>query len=544
MAIQPIKFLVSPSATATNGSKTITVTGSVDCSHVYSGTAISLGTRQVVEAISGTKPDPSGNSTITLRENWSDPSTTAKLIAYNTIEGLAEAIRRAREVVQASEAALSGNISYMGDYDASTGTLPPQTGDGLGSQIYRIAAAGTVGPIDYKVGDLVIYDQFNDGWLLVRNSPANDGTGATGTWSINVTGNAASVTNGFYTVGNQTAGGNKTFSGEVKFSRTSKVAGTFDVGTTAPSNTTRLNYDGHFYATSFFGVGTNLTALNASNLGSGTVPAARMPAFTGDATAAAGTTALTLSNSGVTAGTYPKVTVDAKGRVTVGANLIEADIPALSIAKTTGLQTALSGKAPLTGAGVSGTWPISVTGNAATATTLATARNINGKPFNGSENITTAHWGTPRNLTLGNTAKSVNGSANVSWTIDEIGAYHPSNIVGTVSQSAGIPTGAVIQRGSNSNGKYVRFADGSQIAEHKATYTTGTGGSLWTYPLSFSEPPVVTSGQVGAIGNAALVSMNPPTNAAVAFGVISSPTGAFWSADSRVDLIAKGYWFN
>jgi hypothetical protein len=41
----------------------------------------------------------------------------------------------------------------------------------------------------------------------------------------------------------------------------------------------------------------------------------------------------------------------------------------------------------LTGAGASGSWPISVTGSAATATTLQTARTINGVSFNGSANI-------------------------------------------------------------------------------------------------------------------------------------------------------------
>ena len=44
----------------------------------------------------------------------------------------------------------------------------------------------------------------------------------------------------------------------------------------------------------------------------------------------------------------------------------------------------------LTGTGASGSWGISVTGNAATATILQTARNINGTSFNGSAAITTA----------------------------------------------------------------------------------------------------------------------------------------------------------
>ncbi len=57
-----------------------------------------------------------------------------------------------------------------------------------------------------------------------------------------------------------------------------------------------------------------------------------------------------------------------------------------------------------------------------TANTLATARTINGTSFDGSANITTANWGTARNIQIGNTAKSVNGSGNVSWTLAEIGA--------------------------------------------------------------------------------------------------------------------------
>lgn len=83
---------------------------------------------------------------------------------------------------------------------------------------------------------------------------------------------------------------------------------------------------------------------------------------------------------------------------------------------------------PYTGATVNvnlGTRSITSTGgfigNATTATTLATSRTINGTSFNGSANITTALWGTSRNITIGNTTKAVNGSANVSWSLAEIG---------------------------------------------------------------------------------------------------------------------------
>ena len=42
-------------------------------------------------------------------------------------------------------------------------------------------------------------------------------------------------------------------------------------------------------------------------------------------------------------------------------------------------------------------------------------------------NITTANWGTARNIQIGNTAKSVNGSGNVSWSLAEIGAAPSSS---------------------------------------------------------------------------------------------------------------------
>jgi hypothetical protein len=71
----------------------------------------------------------------------------------------------------------------------------------------------------------------------------------------------------------------------------------------------------------------------------------------------------------------------------------------------------------------------SIDGNAATATKLATARTINGTSFDGSANITTAQWGTGRNITIGNTTKSVNGSADVSWSLAEIGAAPSTDVV-------------------------------------------------------------------------------------------------------------------
>lgn len=70
--------------------------------------------------------------------------------------------------------------------------------------------------------------------------------------------------------------------------------------------------------------------------------------------------------------------------------------------------------------------------NVGSATKLQTARQINGTNFDGTANITTSYWGTARNFTIGNTTKSVNGSANVSWSFADIGgapANHSHNYI-------------------------------------------------------------------------------------------------------------------
>ena len=85
-------------------------------------------------------------------------------------------------------------------------------------------------------------------------------------------------------------------------------------------------------------------------------------------------------------------------------------------------------------------------GNAVSASKLQTARTINGTSFDGTANITTANWGTARTITIGESGKSVNGSGNVSWSLDEIGAapkshtHSASQITSGTLDAARIPT--------------------------------------------------------------------------------------------------------
>lgn len=91
-------------------------------------------------------------------------------------------------------------------------------------------------------------------------------------------------------------------------------------------------------------------------------------------------------------------------------------------------------------------------------------------------------------------------AANLS-TLDNA-AYKKSNIVGVVSQTSGIPTGAIIERNSNSNGDYTKYADGTLVCTFKydasSMAVTSPIGSLfqagqeatWTYPHAFAGVPV------------------------------------------------------
>ena len=101
-------------------------------------------------------------------------------------------------------------------------------------------------------------------------------------------------------------------------------------------------------------------------------------------------------------------------------------------------------------------------------------------------------------------------------------AYGPGNLLGTVSESGGAPTGAVIERGSNANGGYVRLADGTQICtspvfSDDATTAAGAlyrwaSNQTWTFPAAFVAAPVVATAHTN--------------NAALCWGTAQSPSAA------------------
>lgn len=97
---------------------------------------------------------------------------------------------------------------------------------------------------------------------------------------------------------------------------------------------------------------------------------------------------ISLANSGATAGTYKSVTVDVTGRVTGGTNPTNLSGYGITDAVYSSDVVTIATASKILKLDSNGNLPTSITGNAATATKLATAITINGITFDGSSSIT------------------------------------------------------------------------------------------------------------------------------------------------------------
>ena len=174
-------------------------------------------------------------------------------------------------------------------------------------------------------------------------------------------------------------------------------------------------------------------------------------------------------NSAIAAATKTKITYDSKGLVTAGADATTADIAASSNKNyVTDAEKTVLGNTSGTNTGDQTT----VSGNAGTATKLATARNINGVAFDGSGDITitsTADAGTLTGTTLKST---VTGSSLTSvGTLANLTVTNP--IVGSITGNAGTATKLATER--NINGEPF---DGTRNITVRADAETLTGNRL------------------------------------------------------------------
>lgn len=175
------------------------------------------------------------------------------------------------------------------------------------------------------------------------------------------------------------------------------------------------------------GANTDITSITGS---AASLTASRSISATGDATwsvnfngAANATAAITLAASGVSAGTYGSVTVNAKGLV-----------------------TAASAVTPVANGG---------TGQSTTAAHLT--------------------------------------------DLQTAGAYGKTNAVGTVSQTSGVPTGAIIETGTNANGEYTKYADGTMVCTRRFSVTSAINTAAGSIFYAQVSGPTFAVAFVGAL---------------------------------------------
>lgn len=112
----------------------------------------------------------------------------------------------------------------------------------------------------------------------------------------------------------------------------------------------------------------------------------------------------------------------------------------------------------------------------------------------------------------------------------------------------------IAESGSNTNGEYVKFSDGTMVAWHRSShsvdilsaagswYRSGGGAVVWTYPVAFASTPRVTATIIQpsawdvAVGGYSS-SLTTQTQAAPLFVSSTSQT-----VSMTIDWIAVGRW--
>ena len=250
--------------------------------------------------------------------------------------------------------------------------------------------------------------------------------------------------------------------------------------------------------TAVWGADNNIAYSPATQSANGLMSAADKKKLDGIAT---GANAYTHPNSGVTAGTYKSVTVNAQGHVTGGSN-----------------PTTLSGygitDAPTkTGGGASGTWDINITGNAANATTANTAKIISGFAY-----IDDGTWGHSTGTWIAGFRET--GGGSIQWRAEDgrlyeridgtfwqregtyevidtstVNNYAPTKTGGGASGTWGINISGNATKDSAGQQINTTYIKGLSVSGKTITYTKGNGttGTITTQDTVYTLPAASSS---------------------------------------------------
>lgn len=127
--------------------------------------------------------------------------------------------------------------------------------------------------------------------------------------------------------------------------------------------------------------------------------------------------------------------------------------------------------------------------------------------------------------------------------------YQRNNIIGPVSQASGVPTGALIGSGSNTSGRYIKYADGTMICWRMFATTQTTNrasGAVFqsdvvnvTFPQEFASKPVMNPCSEFVAG---IVGWGWGDSKTTSTGELRLISGAN-NAQGKVGYIAIGRWY-
>lgn len=335
---------------------------------------------------------------------------------------------------------------------------------------------------------------FNEQTNVLYYGTGTGGVGGSATSIIPIAGNGAFVD----TSTDQTIGGTKTFSSTI----TGSVSGNAGTATTlATGRTIAITGDLSYTSPSFNG-STNVTATG------------------------------TLANSGVTAGTYTKITVDAKGRATVGATASLSDLTAPTGSLSIGNQLLTNVATPVSDTdGANKAYVDSVAQGLDTKAScvVATTANIT---LSGTQTIDgVAVIAGDRVLVKNQTATADNGiyvvSASAWARSSDMNAWaeFPSAYTFIEQGTTQGDTGWVctVNQGGTLGTTPVTWTQFSGAG----TYQAGTGLTLTGSTFSLTTPVAVSNGGTGSTtstGSGSVVLATSPTLVTPAIGTPSSGT--------------------